>query len=686
MSKLYIAEKHEVAKAIADVLGITRKNDGAYQCGSNLVTWCSGHMLELWEPVDHNPEHKAWNIADLPIFNIPWKYKPVGSKKDQLSKIKSFIKSASEIVHAGDPDPEGQLLIDELFEHFKVTNKRIYRVLINDLNPRLVERSLSTPRPNELFKGLSDAALARSVGDQLYGFNMTRLYTLKARELGAQGVFSVGRVQTPILGLIVARDRLVEGHVKSLFYEIRGTFMFGAILFEALYVPSKHDPLDDNDRLTSKEAAQGIVIRCNNKSAHLSTLLTKDRSENPPLPYDLLALQSDAYRKFRIKPDATLALTQRLREKKLITYNRSDCRYLNEEQHDDALRVLNSIAANAPMLAAAVKQSDVSIKGRCFDSSKVSAHHGIIPAEGTFKAELLSSEERDIYHLIARQYIAQFWPAKISTITTALINVDGHRFKATHTEIQQLGWAVLYKNDPFNEAITKPSADNTESDLTELREGCSGTCTEATLLEKETRPPKHYTFDTLLTDLRRVARYVKNPEIAALLRDKDKDKPEEEGGIGTPATRDQFVPKLVQRKYIVEAKGIIKSTPLGRDFHDALPSYATAPDMTALWHKQQKLIESGQYNVDEFLQNLCASVRDHVSQLRNEALSIKVQTQACPKCADGHLLARRGKHGVFYGCSKYPSCNFSKNGMTQSGKKNVRKSPSKKKARSRKTA
>jgi len=660
MDRIFVAEKHDVAKAIADVLGVTSKKDGFYECGQDGVTWCAGHMLELCSPEDYDERFKRWSLDHLPIINIPWKYKVISGRGKQLKIIKDLMVKAKTIVHAGDTDAEGQLLVDEILEFYRI-EKPVKRVLINDNNERLVKRAIDNLRDNTEFFGLSQAALARSVGDQLYGFNMSRLYTLKAQQQGAEGVFSVGRVQTPILGLVVNRDREIAAHNKHFYYTLKGDFQFDNYAFPAMYKAPENAPTDDKGRVTNRAFIDGVASACKGQLATITQADTKTKKDLPPLPYDLLELQADAFRKFGIKPDKTLELTQILKTKKLITYNRSDCRYLSEEQHQDAPIVLSSIAKNAPLLAGACGSANADIKGRCFNSDNVTAHHAIIPTEASHSVDSLTEIERQLYLLIARQYVAQFWEPKVSEVTTIEIECAGHSFKATSTKIINPGWSRLYKNDQDNEEINQKAGDDEVSlNLTDLVSDQKGQCTSTTVEEKETAPPKHYTIATLLKDLKRVAKYVKDPAIAALLREKDKDKKGENGGIGTPATRDTFIVKLEGRGYLAEKGKFLISTELGQEFFDALPAFATQPDMTALWHGQQQEIEKGTLDTKSFINDLVRSVTDHVSEIKAGKLNIKAaEGVKCPSCANGALRRRKSGKSFFWGCSGYPECKTS---------------------------
>jgi DNA topoisomerase III len=426
--RLFIAEKPDLAKAIVDSLGGGLRKEGFYECGHDYVTWCYGHMLQLLDPEDYDPRYGKWAMDDLPISHIPWQKKPSGDKKDQLKIITSLLKQADSIVHAGDPDDEGQLLVDEILT-YSVCHLPVMRLLINDNTISVVKRSLAAMRDNREFTGMSAAAEARSVGDQLYGYNMSRAYTLAASKAGYQGVLSVGRVQTPILGLVVRRDREFEVHTKSDYYNVTGQFSVDGVAFPARYQIAEGDPVDEKGRLTDQVHAQGIADTVKGAAASIISAATKKKEQQPPLPYNLLKLQTDASRKFGFMPNQTKDITQSLREKhKLITYNRSDCEYLSDDQHADAPSVLAAIAQTAPTLTVVAQRADPAIKSRAFNSGKVSAHHSIIPTAATADFSQLTDGEHKIYLLIARAYVAQFWPKHQYDQTDVFIEAAKHQF------------------------------------------------------------------------------------------------------------------------------------------------------------------------------------------------------------------------------------------------------------------
>ena len=341
--RLFIAEKPELARAIVDGLGGGSKKDGYYECGTDKVTYCFGHMLSLKDPEDYDSKYAKWSLEHLPLVFIPWELKKTKSGSKQLNIIIKLLKESSSCVNAGDPDPEGQLLVDEILNYVSYS-KPVYRLLVNDNNTNVVRKSLDNLQPNSKFKGLSEATLARMVCDQLYGYNMTRLYTLKAAEQGFQGVLSLGRVQTPVLGLVVRRDLEHESHQKSFYYDIDTTFEFKTLSFNSKYVVAEDCPIDDKKRIIDESFARSICDRVKGKKATIINVSTSNKSTPPPLPFNLLKLQAEASRKFGYKPEHVKDITQTLREKyKLITYNRSDCQYLNDEHHEEAGDVLEAI-------------------------------------------------------------------------------------------------------------------------------------------------------------------------------------------------------------------------------------------------------------------------------------------------------------------------------------------------------
>ena len=650
--RLFIAEKPELARAIVTALGGGQRRGGYIDCGADKVTWCFGHMLSLFDPEDYDLQYKRWQMDHLPVIHVPWKKKINEDKKQQVNIIKGLLKQAKTVVHAGDPDEEGQLLVDELLQHLRC-RVPVKRILINDNNTGVIKKALGHLRDNRDFSGMSLSAEARGVADQIYGYNMTRLYTLAAQKKGYQGVLSIGRVQTPILGLVVRRDYLHASHQKHLFYVVKGRFIFNAHTVEGKYAAGDNDITDDKGRLIDKEQAMQLAERITGQPASITKSDTREKKQAAPLPYNLLKLQADASRKFNIKPDEVLLITQSLREKyKLITYNRSDCEYLSDEQHADASAVMEAVADTASILSGAVKAADPAFKSRAFNSSRVGAHHGIVPTQtkGTF--EQLSKNEQRIYLLIARAYVAQFFPLHTYRETKLSIDCIGHTFTAGGKKTLNPGWLVLYKNDPDNDELLQ--MDNNH--LSDLIQGMKGVCEQGSCEEKETKPPALYTMSSLLKDLTRIAKYITDSRLMKLLQEKDKNKTGEHGGIGTPATRSAIIKNLFDRNFLTEKGKKIISTETGKGFFELLPEKTTQADMTALWHAQQKDIASGVLTIEQFIKELTVYISAEVLRVKKEGLPMKVDGPECSACKVGLLIRRKGKRGFFWGCSTYPEC------------------------------
>lgn len=345
-------------------------------------------------------------------------------------------------------------------------------------------------------------------------------------------------------------------------------------------------------------------------------------------------------------------MTQSLREKhKLITYNRSDCEYLSEEQHDDAPGVLAAIAQTATMLAAVAHRADPAIRSRAFNSGKVSAHHGIIPTETAGNMAALSDCEQKIYLLIARAYIAQFWPVRRYDQADALVEVEGHRFSVRANVTTQPGWLSLYRNNVWNEDMDGDDND-LSIDIRSVQQGQRGACVGAEAQQQETRPQPLYTMATLLGDLTRVAKYVRDDRLRKLLLEKDKGKEGEHGGIGTPATRDSIIAALFKRGYLVEQGKNIVPTSTAEAFYDALPDQAKFPDMTALWHEQQKAIQAGERDTESFVRELMEYIAGEVAGVKANGLDIRIDAPPCPLCSKPlRRIRKKDKDTFFWGCT-----------------------------------
>ena len=524
---LYIAEKPSLGRAIADVLPKPHKKGDGFITAANgdCVSWCIGHLLEQAEPDAYDDAFKSWKLEHLPIVPQTWKLMPKTKTRSQLTVLRKLVKQASAIINAGDPDREGQLLVDEVIAYLGVKGDKlnqVQRLLISDLNPQAVKRALGQLRSNREFIPLSTSALARSRADWLYGMNMTRAYTIQGRKVGYQGVLSVGRVQTPLLGLVVRRDDEIADFKPKSFYEVLAHLVTDQQqTFTAKWQPSEacQPYMDEDGRVLAKGLAENVVARINGQPAQVTKLEAKDKRQNPPLPYSLSALQIDAAKRFGLSAKEVLDTCQSLYERhKLITYPRSDSRYLPKEQHALAPKVLDAVLKGAAALVDGCEAPNAKLKSKAWDDSKVDAHHAIIPTEKVANLSSLSSNEAKLYQHVARQYLAQFYPAYMYAETAVEVTIAGGLFTTKARQDKSLGWKQLYKRaTTVNQASSDSSStssdddnDDTVQSLPPLVKGQILQCERGELLEKMTQAPKHFTDATLLGAITGISRYVTN--------------------------------------------------------------------------------------------------------------------------------------------------------------------------------
>lgn len=643
---LVIAEKPVLGKAIADALpGTATMKNGCIYKGDYIVTWVFGHMLSLKEPEDYDIGYKSWNINSLPIFFKDWQVK-IGkngnlnkgqiSKSQRVNQIGSLLKQADEVIHAGDPDDEGQLLIDELLRWFN------YKGIVKRLdtaNTTLVamKKALSHMTDNKPHEPYGWSAYARSVADLMVGINMSRLFSCKNQTL-----LTIGRVQTPTLGLVVNRDLAIEGHHKQKYYTIACDINFNNDTVQADFIPSKTDSNLVDGHILSKEYAEQICNRLKGQTLKNINITKKIVYEAPPLPFNLVKLQTYCSGKFGYSPQQVLDITQSLRENhKAITYNRSDCQYLSEEHYKEAPVTMKAVIMN---IRYKPKSLDMNLKSKCFDSSKISAHFAIIPTNQKVNLDKLSEAEKNVYLAICKYYIAQFMPKAKKEQTNLSIELgNGEAIKAVSTVIIEQGYRSI-----FNEA-EKDKASN----LSKIPEGIySGKITDTDIAEKETKPPSRYTKASLNEDMTCISKYVKDPKIKQLLLSKDEGKEGERGSIGTSATRSGIIESLVKRGFLREDGKKVISTALGRELYRILPDEIKKADMTAEWWSIQEEIQNGTVNYNKLIDSVYDTIKHIVTNVDNypvvnsSIIAIKKKGGAvigkCPRCGGDIVETKTG--------------------------------------------
>jgi DNA topoisomerase-3 len=587
--KLIIAEKPSLGRTIADALGGGLKGNGCITSNDWTVTWAFGHMYEQAMPDSYLPANvpttqkgtKVWRLEDLPIIPRQWILNPKADAKQQLTIIAGLLKKATAVIHAGDPDREGQLLIDEILLEMG-WNGTTQRVWLQDLTQNGIRKAFKQIGANNDYQGLYEAAVSRSRCDWLLGMNVTRAFTLCYQKAGGDGVISVGRVQTPTLNLIVERDRQIENFVPLPYYAIKAKFEHQNGCIVTHWVPSEDDS-DPDRRCLKREVAEQVCAKVQGQTGTIRNSSRKNKRESAPLPFSLSTLQTVANARWGYGAQQVLDAAQKLYEEhKLTTYPRSDCGYLASGQHADAKKILKAIGEANPQL---VKDAEPYRKSKAFNDSKVTAHTGIIPTAKRPDVARLTPIERNLYGLIARHYVAQFLPDHEYQAVEVEIECCQETFTSKGKKTLVIGWKDVL-----------PPQKKEAADLPLIKKGDTALCQSAELTDKKTKPLSRFTEGTLINAMAGIARYVENPKAKSVLR--------ESAGIGTEATRASILETLKQRNYIQLKGKTILSTEHGRHFIDSVPGRIKDPAVTAWWEQQMSEIAEENADATLFLEKM----------------------------------------------------------------------------------
>ncbi len=620
--KLIIAEKAELGKDIARAMC---GKEGSLPISGNgyTVAACAGHLLELLDPQEIDPKYGKWDLAQLPIYIGDWRKRPVKGKEKLLNTIGSLLQKCDSVIHAGDPDDEGQLIVDEILDYFHYTGK-VERVYVNDNIEKNIVRAFDNPVPNEDCRAAGRAALARQIADKSFGINESRLAGLKC---GRKGL-SVGRVQTPTLGLVVARDRAIKNHEVRKFYELSAEAAAADGSLSTFRFKPSETLLGGEKKIYDRAVLDAVSERYTGKGMSFEVKV-KEATENPPLVYNFTVLVSEMNRLFGYSGEQVLKITQSLRDRyKAITYNRTDSQYLKEEHFTQAEKVLGialkNIGKEYPL--------DFSIKSKVFNEKYVTAHHGIIPQEIVIDVAEMSEEERNVYQQIVMRYAMQFLPPVRFMSARAVIAVSEGEFVYEGKRVTDSG---------FKEYFTMQEEKREENEIRDawFEPGeYEAVFFRMHVTEKKTNPPKPYTEGTLISDMASIAKYVKDENIRTVLMDKDKEKKGENGGIGTTATRTGIISKLIHdRGFLYLDKGKVRASELGMEFYDLLPEDIKSADTTAKWWLLQEKIACGDEEDVNILQDSVIEVfRSHQhSAYEGISLNRKETFGSCPLCGCG---------------------------------------------------
>lgn len=686
-----IAEKPSVARDIARILGATAQRDGYMEGNGYQVTWTFGHLCELKEPNDYLVNWRFWTLAALPMIPQRFGIKLIPDRgiEKQFETIAKLYAEADEIINCGDAGQEGELIQRWVMQLAKVKCP-VKRLWISSMTDEAIKEGFANLKDQAQYESLYLAGLSRAVGDWLLGMNCTRLYTLMYRQQRGQ-VLSIGRVQTPTLALIVQRQKEIDNFKPEPYW------VLSTIYRDTLFTAT-------SGKFLSEEEGKNAFSLIEGKPFVITDVKKKQGKEPPKQLYDLTSLQVDLNRKYGFSSQLSLKLIQGLYEKKLTTYPRVDTQYLSDDIYPKCPGILNGVsqymvAGTKPYLAIIQNLAAMGKKlpksKRVFDTSKVTDHHAIIPT-GVVPSGLTDMEQK-VYDLIARRFVAAFYPDCLFATTTVNGEVDNVGFKASGKEILQPGWRDVYSKEEQT-VDESPKADAEEKTLPTFVKGESGEH-QPTLTQKMTIPPKHYTEASLLRAMETAGKLVDDEELSAAMK---------ENGIGRPSSRAGIIETLFKRHYIRRERKNLVATPTGIQLIDTIhEKLLTSVELTGMWEKKLRDIEHHKYDAATFINEL----KEQVSRIVTDVLhdnsgrsiesgdtpsapkpkgpssaageksksaspkkrkstakkasvkeQVEVQRQAvpqegaeCPECHQGHII--KGK--TAYGCSRWKEgCTF----------------------------
>ena len=646
---LCIAEKPSVGRDIARVLGANTQRDGFMEGNGYCVSWTFGHLCALLDPHEYNDQWKGWNMSSLPMVPARFGIKVSDDKGilKQFNTIKDLISKAEMVINCGDAGQEGELIQRWVYQKAgcKVPVKRLW---ISSLTEDAIREGFANLKDQSHYQHLYEAGMMRAIGDWLLGMNATRAYTLRyAKGVGKdRQVLSIGRVQTPTLALIVKRQHEIENFVPRTYWELKTIYRdttFSAQL-----------PVEEDEyAITSLEQGQKLVDSIKDLPLEITSVEKKKGMEYAPRLFDLTSLQVECNKRYGLSADDTLKIIQSLYEKHVTTYPRVDTTFLSDDIYPKVPATLQGIQEFFPQVAPLLPLKADGGKGqgslpkskKVFDNSKVTDHHAIIPTGQ--KPNNLTDLERKVYDMVALRFIAAFYPPCQVANTTVLAQAGEVPFKVTGREIIEQGWREVFAapianssqgerpiggTPSENESETEPSE---QKALPSFKKGESGPH-EPQLQEKTTTPPKYYTEATLLRAMETAGKTVDNEE----LRDAMK-----ENGIGRPSTRAAIIEKLFQRKYIVREKKNIKATEVGINLiHTIISPLLKSAELTGLWEKKLREIERGDFQAQQFLDELKQMTAEVVREVKSDKSGMR-----CPICGKGMIIRGRTR----YGCSRW---------------------------------
>ncbi|ETT55589.1 DNA topoisomerase III [Paenibacillus sp. FSL H7-689] len=618
MKTLVLAEKPSVAREIARVMGARDKHKSYMEGPKYIVTWALGHLVGLAEPEDYDKKYATWNLEDLPILPERTKLKVLKETNHQYKAVQQLMKrqDVGELVIATDAAREGELLARWIMQ-MAGWKKPFKRLWISSQTDKAIKDGFASLKPGSQFDRLYESARCRAEADWMIGLNVTRALTVR---FNAQ--LSAGRVQTPTLGMIMDRENEINGF-RSQEYETLTADLGG---FQAVWRAAGGD-----SRIFDPQETQELKKRVDGRKGTIAQVKKSEKVEPHPLAYDLTELQRDANRKYGFSAKQTSNVLQRLYEQhKLVTYPRTDSRYLTSDMTATLKERLDSVAIGPyASLARPLLRKNLNITKRIVDDSKVTDHHAIIPTEQTVLLNQLNPEERKLYDLIVRRFISLFYPAAKYDSVAITVQVGNDSFHVKGTTVKESGWREVYGGDYSDDDDDQAddAADHERALLPDVQQGQSVTVQRCHIKSGRTMPPKRYTEAALLSQM-------------------------EKHGLGTPATRADIIEKLVSSDTIDRQGNSMHPTGKGKQLIELAAPQLRTPDLTARWEAELERIARGQGKPGPFLDSIRSMAKELVSTVKGSKAEYKphnVSNSHCPDC-NARLLEKKGKRGKFLVC------------------------------------
>lgn len=603
-----IAEKPSVARDIARILGANTSHDGYMEGNGYQVTWTFGHLCELKMPEDYMPAWKAWSLGQLPMipprFGIRLK-NDAGVQK-QFAIIQKLMQNADSIVNCGDAGQEGELIQRWVMQKARATCP-VQRLWISSMTDEAIREGFNNLKPQSDYQSLYEAGLCRSIGDWILGMNATRLYSLKYGQQGRRSTpLSIGRVQTPTLALIVRRQSEIENFKPEPYWVL--TTDYRETTFTAVMEEGERGFRSEEEGKKALEKISGVPFT-------VTSVEKKKGKEAPPRLFDLTSLQVECNKKFSFSADTTLQLIQSLYEKKITTYPRVDTTFLPDDVYPKCKGILNGIAGQYADILQPLRGEKLRKSKKVFDSSKVTDHHAIIPTG--VAPNNLTDMERKVFDLVARRFIAAFYPDMEFMQTTVLGEVADVKFRVGGKQITLPAWKVVFaKDEKDSDADDEAKKGDEERTLADFKKGESGPHKPG-LAQKMTQPPKPYTEATLLRAMETAGRSVENEELRDALK---------ENGIGRPSTRAAIIETLFRRQYIRKNRKTLVATPTGVALIGIIQEeLLKSAELTGIWERNLRRIEKKEYSPAQFIDEMKKMISNIVTQVLSDTSGRKIQ-------------------------------------------------------------